>query len=57
MFTRKELLCSLIFALILTEITYLLRKELLAKGKNIFPLIFIIAVVLFTLMNVILRAL
>ncbi len=57
MFTWKELLCSLIFALILTEITYLLRKKLLAKGKNIFPLIFIIAVVLFTLMNVILRAL
>lgn len=57
MFTWKELLCSLLFALILTGITYLLRKELLAKGKNIFPLIFIIAVVLFTLMNVILRAL
>ncbi len=57
MFTWKELLCSLIFALILTGITYLLRKKLLANGKNIFPLIFIIAVVLFTLMNVILRAL
>lgn len=57
MFTWKQILCILIFSLIMTGISRLLRKELLLKGKNPFPLAVIIYSILMILLNFILRAL
>lgn len=49
-----ELLCVLIFALIFAGITRILREKLLEKGKNPFPIAFLIAVALLALMKFIL---
>lgn len=57
MFTWKELLCILIFSLIMTKISRILREKLVPEGKNPFPLAFIICLILTELMYVILRAL
>ncbi len=57
MFTWKQILCILIFSLIITKISRILRKKLVPKGIDPFLPSFIIALILMALQYFIFRAL
>ena len=57
MFTWKQILCILIFSLIITKISRVLHKKLVPKGIDPFLPSFIIALILMELQYLIFRAL